>query len=781
MKRIAFLMASSGIALAGLFAIPASAHAAEQEAQADGAIADIIVTAQRRDESLQKTSVVLDVLSRAEMSRAGVTRVEDITRLSPGVLIATTTASPQIYVRGVGDFASTSISNPAVAVSVDGVYVARLQSLPADMYDFERIEVLKGPQGTLYGRNASGGAINIITAKPQLGKFGGRFSTEMGNYDAVTTSLAVNLPIGETFAVRVAGNYVRRDGFTNDGFGDASSEAVRVRALWQPSSAVSLMVNGSAGHVGGRGPANVIASAAMGGKKFISGTSAEGRAYIGARTFPPLAALVALPDGSDAHQDMDFRNVSAQLDVDMGFATLTVIPAYRDTKMFYNAYPFVEASFGAPLATAPARPDIPARPEKSEATSAEVRLSNAGDKFKWVVGAFYYNENQNSQYRVNGGVLLNNGIVSDLYTKAYAGFAQATYSLTPQLRAIGGIRYTSDRRELRNGQTFALAPSFLGFDSTPAPIISTQPILVESYQGRRTFDNVSWKAGVEYDLSPDSMFFATASSGFKAGGFNQLAYAGGPVNGNTATAFEPEKLYSYDIGLKNRLFGNRLQLNLGAFYWDYRNQQINHFTINSAGAVGIEFVNAQKAEIYGGNIDLIAKPWTGGTFTAAAEYTHARYKKFVYETANLLPGASGCVVGVATPLRMGPNGPIQSVDCSGHPVARAPEWTGSAGFNQEVPVGNAGTVSLSADMTFATARDLTFDYVAATRVGGYAMFNAGVSFSDPDNRFTLMGFVRNLTNREVFTGAEQPTFAPNTALMSVALPRTYGIRFEMNF
>ena len=201
-----------------------------------GVLEEIIVTAQRREETLQKSSLSIQVVSDDELWRAGVAQASDLNRLVPGIQIAGGGNAAQIYIRGVGDFAASPLSNPAVAVNVDGVYISRPQGVNSSFYDLERLEVLRGPQGTLYGRNASGGALNLITNRPsldcveRLGRASG-----LGNYSLFEAQGAINVPLGDTVAIRAAANVVQRDGYLSDDTNDEDTTAGRVRLLWQPS------------------------------------------------------------------------------------------------------------------------------------------------------------------------------------------------------------------------------------------------------------------------------------------------------------------------------------------------------------------------------------------------------------------------------------------------------------------------------------------------------------------------------------------------------------------
>lgn len=771
MMRHLRLKASSSLIAASLAAFvaapswaqaPAAGNQAPQTSRSDKegvGIQDIIVTAQRRAESLQKSSVVISVISSENLARAGVTQPQGLTSILPGVQIGNVGPTTQVYIRGVGDFGSTAISNPAVAFNVDGVYVGRSQSLTSEFYDVQRVEVLKGPQGTLYGRNASGGAINLITANPKFDAVSGRVSAEIGNFNSQTFEAALNVPVSSTLALRASGLIVSKGGYTSEKFSDDEHQAARLKALWEPSSQVSLLLNGSYGHVGGKGAGFVLLNRLPGQGKFLDATSPQARAFIQANQFaalPPGAVTAPSPDS--AIQDLRFWNVSAELNVHLGFADLTILPAYRSAKMRNAVFPSFLFDTGAAFGT------FPERPETSRQTSVEMRLSHNSDRLKWVAGGYFYNEDQFVQNRVYAGFIQDVGQVSNLGTRSYAAFGQATYSLTNAIRFIGGARYTSDQRGLSNGATYSLFPAFT---------------LLEQYEGSKTFHNVSWKAGIEADLSRDSLFFATASSGFKAGGFNQLGAITAPAGSNIASSFNPEKLTSYEAGIKSKLFDRRLQVNVEGFYWNYQNHQEAHVALSGRGVVGLSFENAGSATIYGGSADMIFKPYKSGTFHASVEFVHSRYDEFTFQqsAAFLFPGSTGCAVSPTAIVGLA--GPVVNVNCSGKQMTRSPKWSGNAGYTQtfELP---RGKVDATVDMVFASKRWLAADFLPIERAAGYATFDASLSYI-AHGGFTLTGFVRNITNQAVYTGAQQAPYSPGVVVSSVGAPRMYGARAEFKF
>jgi iron complex outermembrane receptor protein len=329
-----------------------------------GTLQEIIVTAQRREETIQKSSLAIQVIGASELKTAGVTDAKDLTLLVPGLQIGTGGPDTQIYIRGVGDFGASALSNPAVATNLDGVYLARPAAVAGQFYDIARIEVLKGPQGTLYGRNANGGAINIITNRPTFDHFGATADVEAGNYAAIKAEGAVNVPLSDQWAMRGAFQIVSHRGYLSDGTDDARQQGGRIETLWEPGRDVSLLLQGDYTHFGGNGPgfASRTPGTLPGTTRWLGTT--DSRANNAQFALPPAAALcvptfilngmdTAIPPrgllpppacdtggagpgvllvsglSREAFEDNTIWGAHAELNWDLSWATLTVIPAYR--------------------------------------------------------------------------------------------------------------------------------------------------------------------------------------------------------------------------------------------------------------------------------------------------------------------------------------------------------------------------------------------------------------------------------------------------------------------
>jgi iron complex outermembrane recepter protein len=760
--------------LAGATGVCASAwsQAVPQTAPASppAQLDEIVITAQRRAETVQQSSLAISVLQGPELAK--ITQPKDITLAVPGVQVGAGNPIPQVYIRGVGDYGANALSNPAVAMNVDGVYLGRPTAISGQFFDLERAEILKGPQGTLYGRNASGGALNLLTKRPDFAGDSGFLEAEAGNYALYRASGALNAPLSSTVAVRGAFQVARRDGYLSDGSNDDKHESGRLRMLWQPNDDLSLLLGTDYTHLGGHG--NSLAVMTLPGRSPWTGEADPvSAAFLQSHQPFPHAFFPITP--SDTRQDMKIWGVNAELNWQLGFATLTVLPVYRYTRLNYQTLPggFI---FGEDS-------------ETSNQKSLEVRLSNNSDFIKWVAGLYYFNENQFQAALVPVGVIQNYTYAEYPQTKSYAGFGQATMSITPVFRAISGIRYTEDDRGL-DGHTFAETPdaSFSGpsaFARAGACYQLPSPCIIDTFHGSVSTRKVNWKAGIEYDPASEHMVYLTGSTGFKAGGLNQNS-SSSPPGTTQAEIYRPEQLLAFELGSRNRFLDDRLQVNLEAFHWRYRDHQEPRVAATSLGIVAFSFSNAGVATIEGLDLDIVAKPTNDDAIRLVAEYAGSRYDQFVYSQpvipfkvpAPVQGVGTGCAVSVAPAV---PHA-VATVDCSGFQLAHTPKWSGSFGYNHRFELANGASVVPSVDMQFASQRWIQIEFTPIERAPSYSVLDADLTYQSPRNHWSVTAYGENLTNRAVYTsGARDPfTTAPYFA-GSIQNPRIYGAKFKVNF
>ena len=801
-----------------LFCISVGASAADAapdatpatpSAAAKGEIAEVIVTAQRRSESKQKSSLAIEVFGDEQLREAGISQARDLGALAPGVQIGQGGPAVQVYVRGVGAFTATPLGNPAVAVNVDGVYVSRAQAIDGNFYDLERIEVVKGPQGTLYGRNASGGAINLITNKPNFSGISGDFNAEVGNYGLLKGELAVNYPVSDVLALRAALQAVRRNGYSSQGMDDDKHQSGRLQALIKPNADFSLLLSADVSHVGGNGPAYVYKgmdptlAAAIQAKGATLPTDPRANGSdpqmqsvfygIGAALglCVPTAALASAanaagpvsitgapqglcpagqssllsPPGNtmfnqQAFVDNEFSNFSAELNWNLGSATLTVLPAYRKVVNRYITYPlvtYVDSSGG--------------QAERSDAKSLEVRLGTSTDSIKWVAGLYHSSEDQSAATETTTGVLLAHNVnYFQNSSDSNAVFGQLTYSLTPSLRAIGGLRYTQERRAIDGSNVTTGAG--LPFVARQPCYLKGDPCVRDTFIGEHSYKNASYKTGLEYDLNKNQMLYLTLSTGYKGGGPNPVSLTG---TANTASFYEPEKLTALEVGSRNSFLGNRLRINLEGFYWKYKNAQESYSTLNAMGNIVGSTANAGQATIFGTDIDVTYKPTLTDTLHAGVEFLHSKFDTFRYTSAGAIQNVTtGCIVTAGTPF--------PTLDCGGMALPRAPKYSGSASWRHAFDLESGATIEAMLGAQFSASRFLTTDFTEASRAAAYVTADFNISYIAPSDAWTVSTFVRNLNDAKIYTGGfTAPGLFRSLTLGNLSAPRTFGVRLSKHF
>ncbi|ABQ71639.1 TonB-dependent receptor (plasmid) [Rhizorhabdus wittichii RW1] len=744
---------------------------------------DIIVTAQRRSENLQNAAIAVTAVSSDQLIRSGVTDATKLTAVAPSLQVGTVTgAYNSFYLRGVGNFATTALNDAAIAFSVDGVFIARPSSSTGVFYDLERIEVLKGPQGTLYGRNATGGAINIITAKPKLGEFGGYLIGEYGNYDRRQLQAAINVPVGNDGAVRVAGQVTRRDGFYSDGTGDERSEAGRMQIALRSSQSLRLRVSFDYSHQGGLGPGGTYPD--LINKDRQIGFLDPRAGAIAASTFIGFAGNFLKPLTTRPYFNNRYYGASVQADLDTSIGTLTFLPAYRRSELDL-------LSIASGL--------VNTQQEKDDQVSGELRLASPDrGLIRYLVGIYGIHEDIRSKYLFNEQYFGANG-TNNANTDSIAAFGRLTFALTDRFRINAGARYTVDRKSVMTDsyqanvlcfspnhlciggpslpedygafEQFASArPAFpTPFGTTGNFVSITHPIV----NAERTFKKLTWRGGVEFDAGQRSLIYATVETGFKAGGF---------FSSIDDPTYQPETITAYTVGSKNRFLDNRLQLNLEAFYWDYRNQQVSTFRTNSIG--GTEFVtqNVGKARFYGLEADanILATPTT--LLTVNAQYLNARNTSFVYTSANQSPPgsppsppATGCPATLSTDVR------TYTVNCSGFTPAQAPKWLITLGAQQTVELGSAGKLVFNAQARHQSRTFTGSELLNSEIQRAYWIGDGEISYHPVGDRFTIAAYVNNVTNKQIVAQSIPfPIYFPLVA-QTLRPPRTYGVRAQVKF
>jgi iron complex outermembrane receptor protein len=799
-------------------------QATDQAPATNAAVEEIIVTAQRRAEPLQKAALAVTAVTGNTLVNQGVTDATRLNQVVPALFVTNGGGSNTGYfVRGVGNFTNNGYTAPAVAFNIDDVYAGRPSSTIASFLDLNRVEVLKGPQGTLYGRNATGGAINVIPNKPKLGVFEGNFAAQYGNYDAYELTGVVNAPLGEAVAVRIAAVKSARDGYFDDGTGSANDFAIRGQIYAELNSAINVRLSADYSTQKGTGSGNNIDGV-------YNFTPFSPTATITNRTFVPAPANVSAPfTGLHTPATLDFIrntasmgplfspmvgyvypyrndkffNTNAEINVDLGAAKFVVIPAFRRAE--------VDDQFNGPPFKAAIQNDV------AKQYSLEGRLSGNLGKLDWILGAYLFDEKVSGQNSFNQFATANfNAYKSRIKSKAV--FSRATYHLTDTLRLVGGVRYTDESRSIDgtiNTVTAicrrtpnscpqvptipaaltlagsvaqldrALFPAANPFGGTTVataypygPFFNNQPgalfqVVPRGVKGTDSDGEVTYRLAAEYDVASNKLLYASYETGFRAGGFN-LAIG--------RESYKPEYIKAWTIGSKNTFFGNRLQVNLEAFYWKYKDQQLGALGVDGEGRNAFVVQNLGASRIKGVELETKALVARNTRLRANVQYLDAVYTDFRYnqvdtsqptDPLNFQTPFTGCAFQqVTTPSRS------FNVDCSGKRALFSPKWTLNFGIDQTVEVGAVNLVG-SFGARYRTSRELGFNYLPTGQSGDDWTLDASLSIEPQRMPVAVLIFVRNFTN-ETLRSTYQAG-AGNVTSFTLEAPRTYGVRLGYKF
>jgi iron complex outermembrane receptor protein len=754
---LALLAAEQAIAQTNQPSSETASAPANQDSEGLG-LADIVVTAQRRSESAQRAAISIDTISTEQIERSGLTSADQLTQLVPA-LRTDPGQGPYVNftVRGISNFGVNSFADGAVVLSADGVPQAHPVSANGLFFDLERVEVLKGPQGTLYGRNATGGAVNLISRRPQF-KLGGSASIEYGNFERIVASAAVNVPLADRLAARVAFQRVKRDGYFTDGTGDEDSIAVRGSLRFEPSEGVRFLAVADHSEDSGRGVGvSLLTSRANPPLGPTTGvTQPTFGPYVGlsdARNAGQFTAVGLAPRNFLPFQQNSFNGVLLQAEVDTSIGTLTVLPAYREADLLYlSSFPTFYLG----------------EQTSSRQYSVEARLASDDDQpLRYIVGAYYLDDALAGQTIIEVAPTISNQRISTT-TRSLAGFGQLTLALSDTLRLVGGLRYTSEHKRT-DSTRLRIAPfNFATTSIFPFPAANAGIPNLELDRDRR-FKATTWRAGVEWEPGDASLVYANVSTGFKAGGFYF-----GPAD---KSSYEPERVTAYLLGTKNRFMDGRLQVNAEAFYMDYKDQQISYFGFTSAGTSFIT-ENIGAARIHGAEADIQFRATRNTRLGLNAQWLEGKYQSFNYVSGNPVADTQTC------PSRPATGGGFQ-LDCSGRRVLQLPRWVLSASLQQRIPLGSDGAIVLDASSRYESARETSLSYLPETRVGDYTRSDASISYESADDVFSASLFVRNIEDDAVIVRVQPGrTYSrANGGLLGAnyQAPRTYGVRLGFRY
>ena len=815
---------------ASILALSLSAGAAiGQEASSDGdadtrKLETITVTAQRKEETLQDAAIAIDAQSGDQLTEGGIVTGADLERAFPSLKVANGGgAISSIFLRGVGTVTTAAWLDPAIAQNYDGIYMGRPSAIVGQVfYDMDRIEVLKGPQGTLYGRNATGGVINYLPKRPELGENGGYIEADIGNFQKLALQGAGNFAIGENSAFRIAGNTINRDGYSDDGSNDAEATSIRAQFLTEPTENLSMRFSVDYTDIGGVGANGTYVGnfgfGADGPFTFFPSNldidsgplTDESNAFRSGILAAPGFGFLS-PAQDNFYQDNQYVGYHAEINYETDNGVLTILPAFREADA---EYVFVGPGFNSGFVQ-----------EETEQSTLEVRYATEFDgPFNGIVGAFYFDETTEGNNTFNQEFVVPfQDFTQD--TTSWAVFGQGTLELSEDIRVSVGLRYTEDEKDLSGNSntliTFCggpgpsiitppasfgagcaapgglprfetvdtldqliasliaggfVAPGTVGATSGAPqviPLTGTAPGAILNIPGTPSNsisdDEVTYRAGIEWDAGEDSLLFATYERGYRAGGL-QL---------NTAfPSYEPEFIDAFTIGSKNRFAGDTVQLNLEAFYWEYEDQQLSYFTVNPNGAFDFVTTNAGKSTIAGFDVDFVWAATDATTINAKAQYLDATYDELTLSTAPPRDNFGCSGGGVPTGQLLPDGSPVLNFDCSGERALYAPEWAFDVGVAHVFDLNGFDLIG-RIDSSYKGEQEGGFEYLPQTVIDSYVLTDLNLTLVPDSEAWSITAYVLNAGDERYRIS---PQIGPgNTFTSSFNAPTTYGVRLRANF
>jgi iron complex outermembrane receptor protein len=709
-------------------AAPAAAAAATPAAESSTIIEELVVTAQKRAEPLSKTAVAISALSSGQLQDAGVTSIRDLTSVAPNLEVTTVGPANSIMIatRGVFNADFNPSGNPAVSTYVDGVYVGRTAGLGGAFYDLERIEVLRGPQGTLYGRNSTGGNVNVITAAPAQDLHASA-DVAYGNYNDVQVQGMLNVPVSDALAVRGAMIVHRNDGYydtqgtTSRNYWKAEDYGGRLSVLFTPTSSLKWRLT-----------AEKFAMRGTPGYSIDSGR--DGKPVDGLPVFRR-----PIPNRAPPINEVDNLLIRSRVDAALNDKlSLAYIAGYQKLDI-HSEYSLTQSTYDG------------FRLEHTHSQFHEVNVTFDAGAFSNIAGGTYFNQDikTGDSYRLPVLGLFSDTAVGQLShgkLESWGVFDQVRLALGGRLHLTGGVRYSWERASRDAGRSsfcpLALypniplaGPDFFG----PGCILNSAAATADSW------DSVTWKANLEFNATESLFLYAGVTTGFKSGGLNP-AIVGIPN-------YSPEKVINYEGGIK--YFPRDLPFNFSAtlYYMDYSD-------IQGYGFIGVSGVttNANGAEIYGAELEGQWRPTPDDRFSAFFTYTHATYTKYLNAVDQQL--------GTIYP------------DISGNTLPHAPRFTARVEYAHEFKLANGGTITPKAAVYWQSKSYLRDLNLPIDRIRAYTKTNLNLAYDAPGGRWTAEAFVHNLEDRRIRNYA---LTALGRYFSDYHPPRTYGVRIAYRY
>lgn len=692
------------------------------------AIEEIIVTAQKRAESLQDVPIAISAFDQDMLKEAGINGIDNVAQFTPGFALSSyNKSSPQPYIRGIGTNSSGAGDDASVAMFIDDVYISRAGAYDSNLFDLERVEVLRGPQGTLYGKNVVGGAINITTRKPNTENFEASVRVDAGNFDKRSLQAFVSGPLSDTLAAKASYSNSQRDGFvkntvTNNTLRDEDSQAGRFGLVWDASEELSVSWNADASKIRESGAGRVLIGEPLLGMPALG---------------PSLGKRDKTETINDGFTNRDVWGTSVKVEWEQDYGTWTSVTAYRTSDYDFedDLVPALDLLTGANLNYFTNYTE-----EREKQISQELRLaSNSDSAIEWTVGLYYFKDEIDRLEKWDTGLVgtllgvgLSQGQVDGSNeTDSKAAFAQLSYNLEDWRFTVGG-RYTRETKDA----------TLVGSGFEPIYLGLTAPFTA---QADKSWSNFSGKFSIDYTGLENSLVYFSMGEGFKSGAFNSIA----GTKAKAEEALNPELATQMELGLKSQWFDNRLRINAVLFDIVYEDLQVFH-------AVGLDvFVeNAGEANSRGVELEVIALPIENLELSGSYSYLDARYDKFI----------------------------TGGVDNSGKQLTRAPKnaYTLSAAYR--LAAASFGDFNFRVDYINQGLMHMSVSNSDIAILESYELFNARIELVSKEDDWGVALWGKNLADQEYsIHSADLSNLGSATRSDIQGDPRTFGVSFTYNF
>ena len=733
-----------------------------------GGIEEITVTAQRRSERLQDVPIAITALTADDLSRNDIQDASRLALLTPGLTWGQQGSDSFPAIRGARTSLVSAQNDPIIGFYIDGIYQSRTQQQSIPLFDIDRVEVQRGPQGTLYGRNTFGGNFSVVTHEP-TNSFDAAINLEAGNYNKQRVDGFVNIPISDELEVRLSGVHQSHDGYvhsvTTPGvtLDDEDESAGRVNVKWTPTDRLEVLV-----HAGVWGK-NDSGSGSYGYK--IAGTLINPATGYQSINGVPYAVNPSVHNGSDVvhgvdigvpvtggawQNDWDYQPfehlsedyVSTTISYDVDFAYLRSITGYTQ----FRAHRSADNDQSSVIFQAPAEgfgSGIQEPDDRDRALSEEVQLtSKDSTPLQWIVGGYFLHDDVNEVYQqlINAPGSTVDGFkeTTALQTKAYAGYAQASYFAIPDLfRVIAGVRYSEESKQFAFSDYANGVPGTYNFG---APYSQTS--------GDPKFHSTTWRAGLQFTPDRDSMYYLTVSTGFESGGFNDT---GGSAL--IPSSYAPQTVTAYEIGAKNKFMNGRVQTDFSIYDNQYKNLQINVYTpqVSYFGSAG---------QAYGRGAELAVKTLPVDNFhvDVTAAYLNAKYTRYI--SGNNFYGAS--------------NGedPV-SVNLAGKVIPMSPKLKSTVSVYYDFELGDHGTISPYVNWLYSS-KYYTTDYNTGLDLqGAYNQVDLSLRWTAASGKYYVEGYGNNVGDVPVLYSAV--VGRDQRVQVSYGPPATWGVRVGVKY